>query len=120
MGRITVQGHRLCIDPSSLDYDDEVAKQRAVRVDGAALTSARFRKQWSAWAPAVESRWRGACKSGRKGRSPFYAVWRARTNGVFYYWRHVQRSIAGLKEAKVRGFATVARARAYADRMRHA
>ena len=114
---ISVQGHKLCSVPSNLDYVEEVAKQRALRVDGAALTSVRFRKQWTVWAPAAESRWQGARKSGRNGRFPFYALWRARTNGVCYCWRDAQRSIAGLPEARVRGFASEVQARQYARRM---
>ena len=117
VGRVSVQGHKLCSVPSNLDYVEEVAKQRALRVDGAALTSVRFRKQWTVWAPAAESRWQGARKSGRNGRFPFYALWRARKNGVCYCWRDAQRSIAGLPEARVRGFASEVQARQYARRM---
>ena len=115
MGRVSVQGHRLICESSTLSFDAEVKKQKAGKFNSGELLSPRFRKQWRVWEPVAAPRWRGVHAKGRKGRAPFYVVWDGRTDGLFYCWRDVKRSIAGLPEARVRGYSSLARARAGVD-----
>ena len=63
--------------------------------------------------PAVPGRWDLAARH-RRGRAGFYVGCHGRSDGVFYAWRHVRRSIDGLPEGHVKGFETLEEANEYA------
>jgi hypothetical protein len=114
VGRVKIQGSALLMEPSPRTYAAEVAKQAG---SGTEVQFWRWRRYWWQWVPKAAARWVGATRrSGRRGRAAYYVVTRARENGLFYAWRHVQRSMAGIPEAHVKGFMALADALEYARR----
>ena len=118
MGCISVQGPKLCWAPSPREYASEVAKQGMCVKEDLEAKIAKFQHSTKVWEPPVVSRWGDARSRRKKGRAPFYVVSGGRKDGVFYYWRHVQRSVAGLPEAHVRGLPSWKDAHKYAHRLR--
>ena len=69
------------------------------------LTATYAQRQfWRPWVPARRRNWK---RSGKKGRSNFYAVITGRRGEVFYKWSDCVRSMAGMEGAEVKGFQTL-------------